>query len=133
MRRYDDVFNPPTCLPPTRSQDHNIILKEGTNPINVCPYCYPQVQKDEIERLIHDMLTAGIIQLSKSPFSSPVLLVNKKDGSWHFRVDYRALNKATVPDKFSIPTIDELLDELHGARVFTKLDLQYGSSSESTK
>lgn len=75
---------------------------------------------------MNKMLSVGLIQLSQSPFSSLVLLVKKKDGSWHFCVDYRALNSLIVKYHFPMPTIDEIMDELGNASWFFKLELRQG-------
>ncbi|XP_027351311.1 uncharacterized protein LOC113862423 [Abrus precatorius] len=124
--QYQSLFHPPTTLPPPRPTDHHIHLLPNASPVNVRPYRYPHFQKCEIEKQIDEMLQAGLIQPSHSPFSSPVLLVKKKDGSWQFCVDFRALNSISVKDRFPLPTIDELLDELGGAKWFSKLDLCQG-------
>jgi predicted aspartyl protease len=126
LDQYSTIFTTPTTLPPVRFTDHRIPLLEGSNPVNIRPYRYPHFQKQEIETQIQEMLDNGTIQPSSSPFSSPVLLVRKKDGTWRFCVDYRGLNAITCKDRFPIPAIDELLDELYGTKWFSKLDLRSG-------
>lgn len=126
VHQYMHLFQETQTLSPSRSFDHRIPLVPGAQPVNVRSYRYAPHQKTEIERLVQDMLKKGIIQKSMSSFASPVLLVKKKDGTWRFFVDYRQLNAVTVKDKHPLPIVDELLDELHGAKWFSKLDCRSG-------
>ena len=126
MDNHPKVFETPKGLPPIRDHDHAIHLIPGSVPPNIRPYRYPYAQKSEIKLMVVEMLEASIIQPSQSSFSAPVVLVHKKDGSWHMCPDYRELNKLTIKGKFLIPVIDELLDELNGSIYFTKLHLHLG-------
>lgn len=126
LQQYADVFQQPKELPPERFYDHQIPLLLGAALVNSKPYRYSPQHKDEIERQVQELLGAGLISHSTSPFASPVLLVLKKDGSWRFCVDYRRLNALTIKNRFPMPLIEEILDELAGTRYFTKLDMRSG-------
>jgi hypothetical protein len=97
---------------------------EGTP--NYGPRQYAPLHKDEIERQVDALMKAGLIVPSASPFTSTVLLVQKKDGTSRFCVDYRKLNDITIKNKFLMPLVDEILDELSGTQYFTSLDMTAG-------
>jgi hypothetical protein len=110
LMQYSSLFSEPSTLPPQHVLDHKIPLMDGAQPVNIHPYRYSPLQKNEIKRQVQEML-----QVSTSPFASLVLLVKKKDGTWHFCVDYRQLNYLTIKNKHPLPIVEELLDELAGA------------------
>jgi hypothetical protein len=126
LEEFAGLFAAPQGLPPCRHLCHRIRLKPHVGAVAVRPYRYAHLQKDELERQCDEMLRLGVIRPSSSAFSSPTLLIRKHDGTWRFCVDYRALNDATVKDKFPIPVVEELLDELRGVQFFTKLDMRSG-------
>ncbi|XP_016670128.1 uncharacterized protein [Gossypium hirsutum] len=126
LDEFIDIFQVPTSLPLPRLQDHMIPLIDESKVVKVRPYRYPAVQKIEIEKLIQEMLQAGIIRDCNSPFAFPVVMVKKKDASWRLCVDYKQLNQLTIKDRLPIPVIEELLDELGQANFFSKLDLRLG-------
>lgn len=126
LQEFPAVLKDPKGLPPRRNCDHVITLNSGAEPPNLRPYRVPHYQKEAMEKIIAELIESKEIQVSDSPYSSPAVMVRKKDGSWRLCVDYRQLNAQTVKNKFPMPIIEDLLDELNGAKVFSKLDLRSG-------
>jgi transposase InsO family protein len=113
-------------LPPERKVFHTITLEDGHRPPNMPYYRLAPAELQECEERVDEMLQLGLVRPSCSPYASPVLFVKKKDGTLRMVIDYRRLNKITISDRFPIPRIDDLLDKLKGAKVFTSLDLLSG-------
>jgi hypothetical protein len=127
LSKHQAIFSTPQGIYPSRGvHDHSIPLVPGSLPPNVLPYRHPFPEKNEIEKIMQELLQAGVIHPNTSPYSSPVVMALKKEGTWCMCPDFRAFNKLTIKDKFPIFVIDDLLDELSGAHYFTKLDLCYG-------
>ncbi|KAK9800185.1 hypothetical protein WJX73_005436 [Symbiochloris irregularis] len=123
---FPDVFEEPTGLPPERDIEHTIDLEPGSR-----PSCQPSrrlspQENEEAIKQITGFLEKAHVRPSSSPFAAPILFASKKDGGLRMCIDYRALNKMTVKDKYPMPRADDLFDELLHARVFTKLDLRSG-------
>ncbi|CAM8951311.1 unnamed protein product [Rhodiola kirilowii] len=116
----------PKKLPPRREVDHAIELESGARPPAMAPYRMAPPELAELRRQLKELLEAGFVRPSKAPFGAPVLFRKKKDGSLRMCIDYRALNKVTIKNKYPIPLIADLFDQLGHARVFTKLELRSG-------
>jgi hypothetical protein len=128
LQEYADVFptDLPPDLPPFCGIEHQIDLIPGASLPNRAPYRTNPDETKEIQRHVQTLLGKGYIRESLSPCLVPVLLIPKKDGSCHMCVDCRAINNITVRYRYPIPRLDDMLDELSGAVIFSKVDLHSG-------
>ena len=113
-------------MPPVREVEFSIDLMPGTGPIAKAPYRMAPAEMKELKTQLEDLLDKGFIRPSMSPWGAPVLFVKKKDGSMRLCIDYRELNAVSVKNKYPLPRIDDLFDQLRGASVFSKIDLRSG-------
>ncbi|KAL0543893.1 hypothetical protein IC582_018998 [Cucumis melo] len=127
VRDYLDVFpDELPGLPPHREVEFAIELEPGTVPISRAPYRMAPAELKELKVQLQELLDKGFIRPSVSPWGAPVLFVKKKDGSMRLCIDYRELNKVTVKNRYPLPRIDDLFNQLQGATVFSKIDLRSG-------
>ncbi|KAL0537454.1 hypothetical protein IC582_026432 [Cucumis melo] len=127
VRDYPDVFPEELPgLPPHREVEFAIELEPGTVPISRAPYRMAPTELKELKVQLQELLDKGFIRPSVSPWGAPVLFVKKKDGSMRLCIDYRELNKVTVKNRYPLPRIDDLFDQLQGATVLSKIDLRSG-------
>lgn len=117
----------PLHLPPLRDDiDHTIKIIPGSQPPHHAPYIHSALHQHKIQKQITHLLEKVLIRPSSSPFGAPVLLVQMKDRSFRMCIDYRALNKVTIKNCYSIPRVDDLLERLKYASIFSKIDLKLG-------
>ncbi|XP_050217605.1 uncharacterized protein LOC126668454 [Mercurialis annua] len=127
VMEYPDVFpDELPGLPPDREIEFCIELAPGTKPISIPPYRMAPAELKELKNQLEELLNCGFIRSSVSPWGAPVLFVKKKDGSFRLCIDYRQLNKVTIKNKYPLPRIDDLFDQLQGAKYFSKIDLRSG-------
>jgi hypothetical protein len=127
VRDFVDVFlEELPGLPPDREIEFTIDLLPGTGPISKAPYRMAPLELKELKEQLQELLDRGFIHPSVSPWGAPVLFVKKKDESMRLCIDYRELNKVTVKNRYPLPRIDDLFDQLHSSQVFSKIDLRSG-------
>ncbi|XP_071681683.1 uncharacterized protein [Lolium perenne] len=123
---YPEVFpDELPGMPPDRDIEFVIELVPGTAPIAQRPYRMNPQELVELKKQLDDMLRKGLIRPSASPWGSPVIFVDKRDGTIRLCVDYQKLNDVTIKNKYPLPKIEDLFDQMNGARVFSKIDLRF--------
>ncbi|GJZ33791.1 putative reverse transcriptase domain-containing protein [Tanacetum coccineum] len=127
VRDFPEVFPEDLPgLPPTRQVEFQIDLVPGAAPVARAPYRLAPSELQELSTQLQELSDKGFIRPSSSPWGAPVLFVKKKDGSFRMCIDYRELNKLTVKNRYPLPRIDDLFDQLQGSRVYSKIDLRSG-------
>jgi len=127
VRDFPDVFpDDLPGLPPTRQVQFRIDLVPGAAPVAKAPYRLAPSEMQELSNQLQELLSKGFIRPSSSPWGAPILFVKKKDGSMRMCIDYRELNKLTIKNRYPLPRIDDLFDQLQGASFFSKIDLRSG-------
>ncbi|GJT38257.1 putative reverse transcriptase domain-containing protein [Tanacetum coccineum] len=127
VSEFQDVFPEELPgIPPIRDVEFNIELIPGAEPISKAPYRMAPIELKELKDQLQELLERGFIRPSVSPWGAPVLFVKKKDGSMRLCIDYRELNKITIRNRYPLPRIDDLFDQLQGAKHFSKIDLRSG-------
>ncbi|GJZ56019.1 putative reverse transcriptase domain-containing protein [Tanacetum coccineum] len=127
VRDFPEVFlEDLSGLPPTRQVEFQIDLMPGAAPVARAPYRLAPSEMKELSEQLQELSDKGFIRPSSSPWGAPVLFVKKKDGSFRMGIDYRELNKLTVKNRYPLPRIDDLFDQLQGSSVYSKIDLRSG-------
>jgi hypothetical protein len=127
LRDFRDIFVDEILeQPPRREIDFSIDLLPGSAPISKAPYRMSLPELTELELQLQELLDKEYIRPSASPWGAPVLFVKKKDGTLRLCIDYRQLNKMSINNKYPLPRINDLFDQVGGAKIFSKLDLRSG-------
>jgi hypothetical protein len=126
LEDFEDVFKEVPGLPPKRDIDFSLNLMPGAAPVSKTPYDMSTPELKELQMHLEELIKKGYISPSVSPWGTLVLFVKKKDGTLILCIEFRQLNTVTVKNKYHLPRIDDLFDQLKDVRIFSKIDLRFG-------
>jgi hypothetical protein len=126
LKEFEDVFQEVLGLPPKRDIDFSVNLMPGAAPVSKAPYRMSALELKQLQLQLEELMKKGYIHPSVSPWDALVLFVKKKDGTLRLCIDFRQLNKVTMKNRYPLPRIDDLFDQLKDAKIFSKIDLRSG-------